>query len=302
MLYKKNKFSLSRILMALGARKFFNWMPDSLYLRMIFRVKFGYSLNLKNPQTFSEKLQWLKLYDRNPLYTELVDKYEVRKYIAETIGEEYLIPLLGVWDNVDEIDFAKLPNQFVLKNTHDSGSIVICKDKDSFDIKKAKKRLRKYLKRNPYWATREWPYKNIKPRIIAEEYKVDESKVELKDYKIFCFNGEPKYMQVDFDRYKDHKRNIYDENWDFLDFEIKYPNDKMENISRPRKYEEILLLARKLSANIPHVRVDFYYIENKEFTYILFGELTFYHGSGLEIFKPKEWDKKFGDLLELGVT
>jgi len=284
------------ILPCLGRRGFFNWIPDSLYLKMIFRAEMGYFLNLNNPQTFNEKLQWLKLHDRKSFYTQLVDKYEVRKFVAEKIGEEYLIPLLGVWNLPNEIDFNILPNQFVLKCTHDSGSIIICKNKNMFDINFAKKKLAKYLKTDFGQLWREYPYKNVPRKIIAEKYIEDDSG-QLKDYKIFCFNGEPKYIQVDFDRFVEHKRNIYDENWNFLDFEILYPNDKTRQIPKPQKFSEMLELAKKLSANIPHVRMDFYCIEHKNASHLLFGEFTLYHGAGFEKFTPKEYDAKFGSYI-----
>ncbi|MDR3001209.1 MAG: hypothetical protein LBU89_08095 [Fibromonadaceae bacterium] len=283
------------ILIALGARSFFSWMSDSLFLKMIFKAHLGYSLDLKNPKTFNEKIQWLKLYGNLEKYANLVDKYEVRKYIAETIGEEYLIPLLGVWDRFEDIDFGKLPEQFVLKCTHDSGSVVICKNKAAFDVKAAQSKLNKHLEQNFYHLLREPQYKNIKPRIIAEKYMVDESGTELKDYKIFCFDGQPKIIQVDFDRFTNHKRNLYDVEWNFLNFEIHYPSDKIKQISKPQKFDEMLDLAKKLSAAIPHVRVDFYSICGK----IYFGELTFTHGSGYENFEPEEFGFEMGSWIEL---
>jgi hypothetical protein len=272
-----------------------NLMPDSLYLKKQFKAVFGYSLDLKKPETFNEKLQWLKLYDRNPLYTRLADKYEARKFVAEKIGDEHLIPLLGVWDSVDEINFEKLPNEFVLKCTHDSGSIVICKDKNNFDAKQAKSKLKKELKENFYHASREWPYKNVRPRIIAEKFMVDESGTELKDYKIFCFNGEPKVIQVDFDRFKNHKRNLYDTEWNYIPVSVKFPTNPNRIINKPSKLEEMLKQAKALSKNIPHVRVDFYSIYNK----IYFGELTFTHGAGYEKFEPEKYNEIFGSWINL---
>lgn len=268
---------------------------DKSYIEHKFYEEFDRKLDLNNPQTFNEKIQWLKLYDQKPEYTEMVDKFEVKKYIADAIGEEYIIPTLGIYNNFDEIDFNKLPNQFVIKCTHDSGSIIICKDKSTFDRKKAKKKINKWLKRNYYYHSREWSYKNVKPRIIIEKYMVDESGTELKDYKIFCFNGEPKFIEVDFGRFSDHKRNLYTLDWELLDLEIKYPSDPQKVIKRPNHLEKMIEFSRILSKNIPHVRVDLYSINNK----IYFGELTFYHGSGLEKIEPVEWDKKLGDMLKL---
>src|SRR5699024_5952469 len=240
----------------LGGRGLLKWLPDDIYLKAIYRARMHKKLNLKNPITFNEKLQWLKINDRKPEYTQMVDKYEVRKYIEAQIGEEYLIPLLGVYDTFEEIDFDKLPNQFVLKCTHDSGGLVICHDKSQLNIKRAKKKINKCLRRNYYYLGREWVYKDINPRIVCESLMVDESGVELKDYKFFCFSGEPKIIQVDFSRFTNHKRNFYNLEWDLLDLSIKYPNDPNTKIIKPDKLEEMIKLASKLSSDYPHVRVD----------------------------------------------
>ncbi len=268
---------------------------DETYLKMLYKVILGQKLNLKNPQTFNEKLQWLKLHDRNPEYTKMVDKYEAKKYVASKIGEEYIIPTLGVYDKFDDIDFNKLPNQFVIKCTHDSGGLVICKDKNKLDIKKARKKINKCLKRNFYWIGREWPYKNVKPRIIIEQYMTDESKVELKDYKIFNFNGKAKIIQVDYNRFVEHKRNLYDTDWNYIEAAIEYPTDKNVKINKPKSIEKMLELAEVLSKEIPHVRTDFYCIEDK----IYFGELTFYHEGGFGKFSPEEFDRELGEWLKL---
>ena len=252
-------------------------------------------LNLKTPQTFNEKIQWLKLYDRNPEYTKMVDKYEVRKYIAETIGEEYLIPLLGVWDKFDDIDFAKLPEQFVLKCTHDSGGLVVCKDKSQFDINEARKKINKCLKRNYFWQSREWPYKNVKPRIIAEQYMVDESGTELKDYKLFCFDGQPKALFIATDRQiDDTKFDFYDMEFNHLPFTNGHPN-AIKDIKRPQGLDDMAELARKLSSGMRQVRIDFYDINGK----VYFGEITFSHWSGMVPFEPEEWDYKWGKMIKL---
>lgn len=279
-------------------KKLAQYIPDKLYLKLFYRYATGNKLNLKNPQTFNEKLQWLKLYDRNPLYTKLVDKYEVREYIKEKIGEEYLIPLLGVWDNVDEINFDELPSQFVLKTTHDSGGVVICKDKRNFDIDQAKNFLSEHLQNNFYYMGREWPYKNVKPRIIAEKYMVDESNIELKDYKLFCFDGNVVLIQVDYGRFEKHMRNLYDLDWNYLDLEIQYPTNSLKVINKPNNLCEMLDIASSLSRKLPHVRVDMYVINNK----VYFGELTFYHGSGTEKITPKKWDYKLGDMINLDLA
>ena len=254
----------------------------------------GYWMNWKHPKTFNEKLQWLKLHDRNPLYTKLVNKYEVRKYITEKIGDNYLIPLLGVWNKFDEIDFNKLPNQFVLKCTHDSGSAIVCKDKNNFDYNSARKKIITKLAHNYYYNEREWPYKKVKPQIIAEKYMEDENG-ELRDYKFFCFDGIVKFLQVDYDRFTEHHRNIYDPNWNLLPFTIQYPSKQNVVIKKPAMFSTMLNIAATLSQNMPHVRVDLYSANGR----IYFGELTFYHEAGFGHFSPNAWDKKFGESLSL---
>lgn len=282
---KHTKFELSKLI------------PDKLYLTILFKRITGEKLNLKNPKTYNEKIQWLKLYNRNPLYTQLVDKYAVREYIKEKIGEKYLIPLVGgPWNSVEKIDFSSLPNQFVLKCTHDSGSVIICKDKATFDIASAKAKLKKALSSNLYWYGREWAYKNVTPRIIAEKYMVDESGYDLKDYKIHNFNGEAKIIQVDFDRFSDHhRRNFYTTDWEYRDVQIKCPSDPSVQIAKPKKLDELLYLAQKLSAGHPHVRTDFYSIEDR----LYFGEMTFYHESGYAKFTPKEFSYEMGSYIKL---
>ena len=271
-------------------------LPDRIVLKCYYRYKTGKKLNLKNPVLYNEKLQWIKLYDRHSEYSDMIDKYEVRKYIAQTIGDDYLIPLFGVWNSFDDIPFNTLPNQFVLKCTHDSGGIVICKDKQSIDLNSTRSFFIKRLSKNYYRTpNREWAYKNIRPRIIAEKLMVDESKNELKDYKIYCFNGKPQIVQVDFDRFIDHKRNFYSLDWKYQPFSLKYPTAPDITINKPQNFLLMLDLAKKLSYEKMHVRVDLYAIENK----IFFGELTFYHGGGYEIFYPPEWEKIFGDWLTL---
>lgn len=272
-------------------------LPDNIYLKLMYKVMTGQKLDLNNPKTFNEKLQWLKLYDRNPLYTTLVDKFAVREYIKDKIGEEYLIPLLGgPWKSVDEIPFDTLPNQFVLKTTHDSGGVVICKNKAEFNIQAAKEKLNKSLKHNFYYGGREWPYKNVPPQIIAEKYMVDESGEELKDYKLMCFNSKVKASFVCSDRFsKDGlKVTFYDSDWKRLPFERHYPASKVD-IDKPKSYEEMVHIAEKLSENMKFVRMDFYEINGK----VYFGEFTFYPGSGFEEFNPPEWDEELGKWIEL---
>ncbi len=275
-------------------KKLLKLLPDYIFLQIKYRYKFNKKLDLKKPQTFNEKLQWLKLYDRNPEYTKMVDKYEAKKYVANIIGEEYIIPTLGVYDKFEDINFATLPNQFVIKCTHDSGGLIICKDKTKLNIKEARKKINKSLKRNYFYTGREWPYKNVKPRIIAEQYMVDESGTELKDYKFFCFNGEPKLLFVAKDRPYATKFNYYDMDFKKLPFKQHYKNFN-DYIEKPKGFEKMIELSRKLSKDIPHVRVDFYDINGK----VYFGELTFYHFSGFEKFEPEEWDRILGDMLKL---
>ena len=272
-------------------------VPEAWYLKRQFRKKVGYPLNLYNPQTFNEKLQWLKLHDRNPLYTKMVDKYEAKKYVADIIGEEYIIPTLGVWDNFDEIDFDKLPNQFVLKCTHDSGSIAICKDKAAFDKKAARKKLERGLRYNYYYAGGfEWPYKNVKPRIIAEKYMVDESHKDLTDYKFMCFNGNVQCSFTCTGRNMDNGLHVtfYDRAWQKLPFARHYPVEGSA-MPQPVNYGKMVELAEKLSAPLKFARIDFYEINGK----IYFGEITFFPGNGMEEFSPEEWDYKIGSWIQL---
>lgn len=276
-------------------RRWHYFYDDVEFLTRNFKRRVGYDLDLEHPKTFNEKLQWLKLYDRKPEYIQMVDKYEVKKYVADKIGEDYIIPTLGIYDTFDEIEFDKLPQQFVLKCTHDSGSVVICKDKDKFDRKVVGEILNSKLQRNFYWVCREWPYKNVKPRIIAEKYMSDESNEELKDYKFFVFNGKVKLIQVDYDRFKIHKRNLYTTNWEYIEASIMYPNDPTRKIKRPQGLEKMIELSEKLSEGIPHVRADFYSIEDK----VYFGELTFYHGGGYEKFRPVQLDVKLGEMIKI---
>ena len=268
-------------------------IPDRVYIQMQYFHHFHRFANFKNPQTFNEKLQWLKLNDRNPLYTTLVDKYAVKKWVADKIGEQYIIPTLAVWKKAEDIDFDVLPEQFVLKVNHDSGGLVICKDKAQLDRQAAVAKLSRALKNNGYWYGREWPYKNVKPCIIAEKYMEDENH-QLNDYKFMVFNGKVKCSFTCTERFsKDGlKVTFYDANWDIMPFERHYPRSKTP-ITKPLNYDEMVELAEKLSKDIPFVRVDFYSIKGK----IYFGEMTFYPGSGLEEFTPQEWDKNIGNLL-----
>lgn len=269
--------------------------PDKLYLKLMFRCKMGYWMDFENPKTFSEKLQWLKLYNRNPLYTTLVDKYAVKRWVADKIGEEYIIPTLGVWENANEIDFDSLPDQFVLKTTNGGGGdVIVCMDKSKLDTEKTIKHLNQSLKNSIYNNYREWAYKNVQPRIIAEKYIEDENQ-DLMDYKFFCFDGHVECLQVDYDRFVEHHRNMYDVNWNVLPFSLQYPSRDNVVINKPQNLNDMIKIAQILSINIPHVRVDLYNVKGQ----IYFGELTFYHGSGYEKFSPNEWNLKFGEWLRL---
>lgn len=270
-------------------------IPDPLYVRLAYFRRMKKFPNLKNPKTFNEKLQWLKLYNRNPEHTRIVDKYEAKQYIAERIGEEYIIPTLGVWNNFDEIDFDSLPEQFVLKCTHDSGGLVICRDKSELDLAAARKKIEASLKTNYYWHSREWPYKNVIPRILAEQYMIDESGTQLKDYKIFCFNGQPYCIQVDFDRFTEHKKNLYTLDWELLEFSFNYPAHPEVEIAKPPVLDKMLELARVLSAGEPYVRVDFYCIDGKPYV----GEITFFPASGYGKFVPEKYDTILGEKIQL---
>lgn len=269
---------------------------DEKYLSILYKYKFSKKLNLENPQTYNEKLQWMKVHYYNPLYTKLADKFAVREYIADKIGEEYLIPLIGVYKSFDEIDFSALPNQFVMKCTHDSGGLVICPDKSKLNLKKAKAKIERCLKRNYYTNSREWVYRDIEPQIIIEKYMVDESGYELKDYKFFCFDGKVKAMFMATDRGSDAetKFDFFDRDFNHLNFTNGHPNSDKE-LKKPDKFNEMIELAEKISEGFPHERVDLYNINGK----LYFGEITFFHWSGLKPFKPEKWDKIFGDWFKL---
>ena len=275
-------------------------LSDKKYISLLYKLTLKKKLNLENPQTFNEKLQWLKLYDRKPEYTKMVDKYEVREIIKEKIGKEYLIPLIGVYDNFNDIDFDKLPNQFVLKCTHDSGSVIICKDKAKFNIKKARKKINKCLKKNFFYSNREWPYKNVKPRIIIEKYMEDDNQKSIRDYKFFCFNGKPEIMYI-----SEGLENHQTASMSFFDMQFQLNDCKRKDFKlleykpkKPKNFEKMKSFSSLLSKDIPHVRVDFYEINGKLF----FGELTFFTCSGFVPFEDEKWNKKLGDLLKLEIV
>ncbi len=286
-----------KIFVTLGYRGKLNWMDDKTYLKLFYRGTMGKKLDLKNPKTFNEKIQWLKLYDRNPEYSKMVDKHEAKLYVADKIGEEYIVPSFGVWENFDDIDFSKLPDQFVLKCTHDCGGLVICKDKSKLDVAAAREKINKCLKKEYFWGSREWPYLAVKPRIIAEAYMEDEKTGELRDYKFFSFDGEAKVMFIASERQKEGaetKFDFFDMDFNHLPFTNGHPNaDVMPE--KPETFDKMRELAGKLSEGIPQVRVDFYEVNGK----IYFGELTFSHWGGIVPFDPEEWDYKLGDMIKL---
>lgn len=274
-----------------------DFISDRRFISMRFERALNKKLSFHAPVTFNEKLQWLKLYDRKPEYTVMVDKYAVKQYVADTIGEEYIIKNLGVWDSPDEIDFDALPESFVLKCNHNSGlGMCICRDKSKLDISKTRKELKKGLKQDYYLVGREWPYKDVSRKVIAESFlKSDEG--GLIDYKIHCFNGVPKFVLVCCDRFSKSglTEDFYTPTWEHMN--VKRPNisNAEKTIPKPEKLEEMLVLAEKLARNIPFVRVDFYFTDDR----IYFSELTFFPASGFASFEPEEWDNTFGEWLIL---
>lgn len=280
----------------------YNCLDDEKYLKKKFKIYMGKNLDLNNPSTYNEKLQWLKINDHNPEYIVMVDKYEVKQYVKNLIGEEYIIPTLGVWDKFEDIDFNILPNKFVLKCTHDSGGLVICTNKETLNKKAAKEKIQKCLKRNYYWSGREWPYKDVPKKIIAEKYITDagednnENSVELKDYKFYCFNGEVKLCGIYSDRNSNcsTKADYFDRNFNYVDLTWGYDHSR-NKISKPEMYEEMIHIAEILAKDIPHVRVDLYCSGKR----IYFGELTFYDGSGFDKIEPIDWDYKLGSYINL---
>lgn len=296
-------FHTPRILMKkFAGSPLFRFLPDRIALQIQYRNIFLKKLNLENPETYSEKLQWLKLYNRRPEYTTMVDKYAVKEYVKEKIGKKYIIPTYGVWERFDDIDFDLLPDRFVLKCTHGSGDTVICRNKADFDKTAAKKRLTKSLKTDYYKISREWPYKNVPRRIIAERLlqvsNSPDSTGSVTDYKFYCFHGKPELLLVATER--NHENHTA--KFDFFDMQGNRCNLKKDagmnsyadNLI-PKSFEEMKTLARKLSEGIPHARVDFF----EEYGRPLFGEVTLLPAAGYSHFEPELWDKKLGDLIHL---
>ena len=277
----------------------FPWLvSDKTYVRIQYKAALGYYPNLKNPETFTEKLQWLKLYDHNPLYTKLVDKVTVKDYVRNIIGEEYIIPTLNVWDSAEDIDFVTLPDKFVLKCNHTGGgSVIICRDKKSLDTNKTKSTLRKQLKMNVFLKSREWPYKNVKRKILCEQYMEDFSG-ELSDYKFYCFNGEVKLLLVATNRFTNHNFNYFDNDFNPISISSVAGQKSTQKIEKPKNFEGMKVIAAKLSKGFPHVRVDLYNCEGK----IYFGELTFYDSSGFDDMNSDEWNKRMGSWIDLSMV
>lgn len=282
--------------LVLSGRGMKGHVSPEAFLKRVYRIRMGRELDLENPKTYTEKLQWLKLYDHRPVYTTMVDKYAVKEFVAKKIGPEYVIPMLGVWNRVEDIDFDALPDRFVLKTTHDSGGIVVCKDKSKLDIPAARRKLNGFLKRNYYDHNREWPYKNVPHRIIAEVYMEDSKYQELRDYKFFTFGGEPKVLYIAQGRGRGEPTVA-----DFFDMEFKHLPFTIDHDmapvppEKPACFEEMKRLAAILSEGTPQLRVDFYEVDGK----VYFGEMTFFHCSGMEAFHPEEWDRTFGDWVTL---
>lgn len=290
----------SFIFKALNHCGFYRSWDDEKYLKRIYKIRTGETLNLDNPQTYNEKLQYLKLHDRKPEYSVMVDKYRAKTYVGEKIGTRHIIPLLGVWEKFDDIDFSVLPQQFVLKCNHDCGGVVICKDKNSFDRRSAKKKLEKHLKRNFYYYGREWPYKNVKPCILCEQYLEDSVDKELKDYKVMCFSGEPKYIQVHSGRYTQNQaQDFYDLQWNKTDITQSGSMKKFQGSDvtsrRPVNLELMISLSRTLAKDMRQVRIDWYEVDGK----LYFGEITLYDGSGFVLFDDRQIDLLLGQMISI---
>lgn len=272
-------------------------ISDEKFIRIQFKNKMGRNVELGNPVKFNDKIQWLKLYWYDSIATKCADKYEVREFVSERIGSKYLNELYGVYESVDEIDISKLPQKFVLKGTHGSGFNVICNDKSKMNWKYEFQKMRRWLRTNYYWQSREWVYKNIKPRIICEKFLKQDDGDELRDYRFFCFNGEPKFIAVDFsitDKTRT-RRNLYDLDWKLMCEEISYPKELEIVLKKPEQLGEMIELSRIISSNFPHARIDFYYVNKK----IIFGEITFFHQSGVGRIKPSEFENVMGEWLIL---
>ena len=269
-------------------------LPDKLVINIENFITYKRFLNKENPEYFGEKIQWLKLYGNLEKYNDYVDKYKVREFGSNVIGEEYLIPLLGAYDKPEEIDYEKLPNQFVLKLNHGSGYNIIVKEKNKENINNINKKLNKWIKEDYYKIKKEYQYKNVKKKIVCEKY-INDSKGELLDYKFFCFNGKPEFVKVDFDRFQNHKVNFYNSNWELLNLQETGWGNNKNKVDKPKNFSEMLEIARKLSTKFQFVRVDLYNVDGK----IYFGELTFTPASGKHSFTPLEKDREIAERIIL---
>lgn len=274
-------------------------LPDKLYLSIKFWTRKGYWMDWKHPKTFCEKLQWLKVYDKHPEYTMMVDKLAAKDYVANIIGREYIIPTLAIFDSADDVDFDALPNQFVLKCTHDSGGLVVCRDKSKLNYNEVRKKLRKGLKRTYIIQNREYPYKNVARRIIAEQYLENSASPTspLVDYKFFCFNGEPRYCQVIQDRNTKETIDFFDMEWNHQEFIGLNPRAVHAIVCprKPQSFETMKQIAKALSQGIPFSRIDLYDINGKPY----FGEITFFPASGMGMFTPNKYDEILGEMIQL---
>lgn len=287
----------------IGERLFVIWRKlspiipsDYIFLKIYYRLAIGRNLNLKNPKTFTEKIQWLKLHNTDLLYSKMVDKYQVREIVASKIGEEYLVPLLGVYNSFDEIDINQLPNQFALKTTHDSGTVCVCKDKSTFNLNQYKKKFTDALSHNYFFYSREYPYKNAIPRIVAEEFLItDTPELGLIDYKFFCFNGEPKFLMLVTDRGLEARNDFFDLEFNSLEVKSGFSPKSEFEILKPKNFEKMVQIAKLLAQSLVFIRIDLYNINGK----IYFGEFTFHHNGGLTQFDTKEEDLKWGELIKL---
>ncbi len=295
----KNPFAIYKWL---TFKRFTDVVPDRVHLQLLYKARVGNFANLKEPVTFNEKLQWLKLHDHNPLYNTLVDKYAVKDWVSQRIGAEYVTRTYGAWESPEQIDLNTLPDQFVLKTNHDCGGIVICSNRATFDFDSARKLISDHLKRNYYWGCREWPYKDVKPLVFAEEFLSPEERfdepVDLADYKVMCFNGEPKLIQVHHGRRTFHTQDFYDTQWNRLVMvQDALPMAKSGD-ERPSQLEKMLELSRVLSAGIAHVRVDWYIVRGK----LLFGEMTLYDAGGFGAFDNPADDRRLGEWIDLSLA
>lgn len=293
---KEIRFFILRVFLKLSYYGLLNFVPDKLYLYIMYYLKTGKILHLNPPILFNEKLQWLKLYDRNDEYTDYADKYNVRQRVKQLIGEEYLIPLYGRWNTFESIDFDSLPDEFVLKCNHDCGSVIICKDKRNFDYNKTKKIIKKALKKSTYYYGREWPYKNIKPCIIIEKYMKDENSQILHDYKFYCFNGKPEFLYVSkYEHTENEQLSFFNLNWEPTPF-FRADHKALDSIpTMPKNFDEMIEIAKKISSGFKFLRVDLYEINGR----IYFGETTFFPTSGFAIFEPDDWNTKLGNMLKI---